>query len=69
MSLQEIIQEIAHLSIEQRKTLIMVIAESLTESSKTHSLLELKGLGAELWQGVDAQTYIDTLRDEWDHRS
>lgn len=26
----------------------------------------LRGLGRELWHGVDAQTYVNRLRDEWD---
>jgi hypothetical protein len=29
-------------------------------------LLELKGLGREIWHGEDAQAYVDGLRDEWD---
>lgn len=32
---------------------------------RTNSLLELKGLGKRLWKGMDAQDYIDDLRDEW----
>ena len=32
------------------------------------SLLELEGLGADLWHGIDAQQYVDALRKEWDHR-
>ncbi|MCK4341362.1 MAG: hypothetical protein KAY37_06535 [Phycisphaerae bacterium] len=31
------------------------------------SILELEGLGAELWAGVDAKQYIDELGNEWDH--
>ena len=30
------------------------------------SLLKLRGLGKHLWQGVDAQDYINKLRQEWD---
>ena len=30
------------------------------------SILDLAGLGKEIWQGTDAQRYIDELRDEWD---
>jgi hypothetical protein len=33
-----------------------------------HSILELEGLGAELWEGIDAQEYVNELRREWDHR-
>ncbi|GIW94690.1 MAG: hypothetical protein KatS3mg110_2731 [Pirellulaceae bacterium] len=32
------------------------------------SLMELKGLGGEVWKGIDARAYIDELRNEWDHR-
>lgn len=32
------------------------------------SILELEGLGAEIWAGVDAKQYVDELRNEWDHR-
>ena len=32
------------------------------------SLLELEGLGANLWKGMSAQEYVDALRDEWDEQ-
>lgn len=35
---------------------------------KTRSILELEGLGAEIWEGIDAQEYVNELRKEWDHR-
>lgn len=32
------------------------------------SIMELQGLGREVWQGVDPEKYINELRDEWkDH--
>lgn len=38
-----------------------------------HSILELEGLGAEIWTDqkgalLDAQEYVNDLRREWDHR-
>lgn len=30
-----------------------------------HSILELESLGKELWQGMDAQQYVDQERDSW----
>lgn len=33
------------------------------------SITELHGLGAEIWGGVDAQEYVNTLRQEWNHHS
>jgi hypothetical protein len=35
---------------------------------RRRSLLELEGMGAELWDSVDAQTYVERLRQEWDGR-
>lgn len=71
MTLREIIQEIPKLSAQERKDLIHVLVDSLTETSeaKTHSLSELRGLGIEIWDGIDAQAYVNQLRDEWDERS
>jgi hypothetical protein len=66
--LADLIREIRELSISERKMLLMIIADSLTETAKTRSLLELEGLGAELWEGIDAQAYVDSLRSEWDER-
>lgn len=33
------------------------------------SLMELHGLGAELWQGVDVEKYINDMRNEWDSKA
>ena len=30
--------------------------------------MELHGLGKELWEGVDAQAYVDQLRKEWERQ-
>ncbi|MGB2727469.1 MAG: hypothetical protein WBD09_03195 [Halobacteriota archaeon] len=35
-------------------------------SQPRRSILELQGLGKEIWQGVDAQKYIDRERASWD---
>ena len=32
---------------------------------KRHSIMELRGLGKETWQGVDAQEYVDDERNSW----
>ena len=32
------------------------------------SITELHGLGKEIWEGVDAQNYVEQLRDEWEQR-
>ncbi len=63
------IKPLAH--AEQRQLLARLthdLAHEDRTASHAHSLLELEGLGAELWQGDDAQAYIHALRDEWDAR-
>jgi hypothetical protein len=30
-----------------------------------HSILEIKGLGREIWDGMDAQEYVDRERGTW----
>ncbi|HXL36257.1 MAG TPA: hypothetical protein VN954_03545 [Ktedonobacteraceae bacterium] len=30
-----------------------------------HSFLELEGLGKEVWEGIDAQEYVNQERDSW----
>lgn len=54
---------------------LMAIYHKLSEvdclfepGAKTHSILELKGLGKEIWQDVDTDEYVNQLRDEWDRR-
>jgi hypothetical protein len=32
----------------------------------THQITDLRGLGKELWQGVDADKYVAGERDTWD---
>jgi hypothetical protein len=43
-------------------------ASAVSALDRPRSLLDLQGLGAELWHGMDAQEYVDELRREWDHR-
>lgn len=38
------------------------------ETEQTLNLLDLEGLGAEIWKGIDAQEYVNELQKEWEHR-
>lgn len=67
MTFQEIVKEIQHLSVDERKALINIISDSL-DDPKLHSILEFEGIGQGLLNGVDAQDYVSALRDEWDNR-
>ena len=74
MSVEEIYrQHIKPLPMAEQLKLIEKVARELaTENDKPatrkRSLLELEGLGAEIWQGIDAQEYVNELRNEWEHR-
>jgi plasmid stability protein len=52
-----------HRSVAQEVT--HLLSEAL-ESSKPLSILELRGLGKELWQGVDAAAHVKRERASWD---
>jgi hypothetical protein len=38
------------------------------DKEQPRDLMDLHGLGKEIWEGVDAQAYVNHLRSEWDHR-
>ena len=73
-------EEIYHRHIKplappERLRLMEMTARDLAQQSSgpskgpERSIMELHGLGREIWEGVDPQVYVSTLRDEWDRRS
>lgn len=62
------------LSAAERLRLVAMIANDLASQSPEpaekpkRSIMELHGLGKEIWEGIDAQEYVNELRKEWDHR-
>ena len=71
MTTLEMVKQLAReLPVEERKLVVMDILDSLAtrDAEPDVSLLELEGLGAELWTSVDAAKYVDELRGEWDDR-
>ena len=36
------------------------------EGVKTHSIVELAGLGADLWRSIDVEQYLKEERDSWE---
>ncbi len=65
-------QHIKVLSKSEQLKLIALISQQLAKKRKSakrkqRSLMELEGLGAEIWQGIDAQEYVNQMRDEWDN--
>ncbi len=66
-------QHIKPLSKEDQIQLLAEMAKGLAngeDSSKQpeRSIMELHGLGAEIWEGIDPDEYVNELRNEWEHR-
>jgi hypothetical protein len=59
------------LSREEKLRLIRKLAASTEDSSETdgpeknRSILELSGLGREIWSKIDAQEYVNSERTSW----
>ncbi|MBK9124136.1 MAG: hypothetical protein IPM16_13610 [Chloroflexi bacterium] len=70
MTVADILQQAKGLSLQEQRDLVRLLSESIRhgEESRKHSILELAGLGADIWKGIDAQDYVDQLRREWDDR-
>ena len=52
-----------HRSLSQEVT--QILEDSVTQPD-LHSILELRGLGKELWTGVDPAQHVDEERRSWD---
>ncbi|MFN4180996.1 MAG: hypothetical protein ACK4I8_11825 [Armatimonadota bacterium] len=74
MNLEELYeQQIKPRPKEEKFRLLVMIAQDLAaemkqEEKPKRSIMELHGLGAEIWKGIDAQEYVNELRREWEHR-
>jgi hypothetical protein len=65
-------EHIEALSPVERLRLVELIvnelATTLRDVPKPRSLMDLEGLGEEIWRGIGPQIYVNELRDEWDKR-
>jgi hypothetical protein len=72
MTIAEILQQAKTLSVHERKELVKLLVDSLDVPDavphQRRRLSELRGLGKEIWKGIDAQEYVNQLRSEWDGR-
>ena len=35
-------------------------------AGETVDWIDIRGVGKEIWEGIDAQEYVNRLRDEWE---
>lgn len=68
VSYNRVISEIKELSMTDQLRLLeeMVgLIRRKTTSNHSRSILELRGKGKQIWQGIDVQKYIDEERSSW----
>jgi hypothetical protein len=69
-SYETVLEMAESLPPEERTRLIQKLEQRsvvpTAHSDKKHSIMELEGLGREIWQGIDAKEYVRKLRAEWD---
>ena len=51
--------------VDLLEILSSVLRKTVTQREKEHSLLELEGLGADVWKEVDIDGYVRCERDSW----
>jgi len=59
------LQMAASLSRDDQMRLIRELTALGASSAEPASVLELEGLGADIWQGMDAQEYVNSERSSW----
>lgn len=70
LSYEDYVDGIQYLEPEDQLRIVEIISanlkKSLRKKKQEHSLMELEGLGAEIWKDVDAYVYVSTERESWD---
>jgi hypothetical protein len=65
---QETLSQVMLLDVQQQLDLMAELTALLRHAVVPQprcSVMELQGLGKEIWQGIDAQEYVNQERDSW----
>ena len=68
VSYSHLISEIKTLKLTDQLRLLeemAILIRKKASESRPRSILELKGKGKDIWQGLDVQKYIDEERSSW----
>jgi hypothetical protein len=71
-TVQKLYGELLSLSVAERFEVVQLAMDSLQREcadvlpSRKRSLLELRGLGKEIWEGIDPGEYVKQERDSWE---
>lgn len=64
----DLVESVTLLSPQEKADLLAELTNQLRDDSRKgrkRSIMELEGLGKEIWAGVDAKEYINQERDSW----
>ncbi|MEB3282729.1 MAG: hypothetical protein VKK42_27805 [Lyngbya sp.] len=65
---QEIRHQVESLTPDEQLQLLeelVVLVRRRISLTPQRSIMELEGLGKEIWQSIDAQDYVNQERDSW----
>lgn len=65
-NLKSLIEAARQLPPADRRRLAEALVDSRSARSSTHRITEIRGVGKELWKGIDAQNYVDSERSSWE---
>lgn len=64
---EDLLNKLRSLSKHDRLDLLKILSiQGSGISNKKHKIVELAGLGKEIWQDEDIQEYVDKERSSWD---
>ncbi|MBI3583735.1 MAG: hypothetical protein HY096_07285 [Nitrospinae bacterium] len=63
ISFQKLLDTIEQLTPDEK---VVIKNKLIREKVKKHSIMELEGLGADLWKRIDVEKHIRKERKSWD---
>jgi hypothetical protein len=70
LTYNDYVRGIHDLRPEEQLSLVEIISarlkKTLGKRRVKHSIMELEGLGADIWKGIDPQEYVRKERESWD---
>jgi hypothetical protein len=65
-NIESLIEAAKHLTPEEQDRLVRALRDSDLPVERRR-ISEIRGLGKEIWQDIDAQTYVNSERDSWEN--
>ncbi len=70
LTYNDYVEGVKRLKPKEQLNLVEIISAQLkgtiAKKKVRHSIMDLEGLGGDVWRGVDAQEYVRRERETWD---